>query len=469
MIKQLHQHIPLLLLLAFSVSAADAATVSISEQEQQWLDSVDTIRMCTDPDWMPYEGIDREGKQKGIMSDFHALWAEKIGKPVELVPTKTWQQSLEFLKNKRCDLLSSAQDTPARRRFMSVTAPFIFYPYAVATQPDHQFIINLTPVDDETFAVIRGYSVVEVLHQFYPEIHLKLVDDARTGLRMVEKGQVFGFIDTVPSINYQALKYGISHIKVSGVLDHKYEMSVGVRKDLPQLLSLYNKAIAATTSKERQQILDNWLSLKVDYQFDYALMWKVLAGVVLLLACFGYHYFMVRRHNRQLVTMNRQLEHLSHSDQLTGMHNRYYLHQAFDRELRRYQRYQREFAIIILDIDLFKRVNDEHGHVQGDRVIQQMANLLVSNIRDNDVVGRWGGEEFMILCPETDAIGARALAEHLRSLISQTDFGIDNMTLTASFGITEYRGEKVIEDCIKRADQALYRAKHSGRNKSIVF
>lgn len=455
--------------LLISLSAAAADRLSLTLAEQQWLNSIDAIHLCTDPDWMPYESIDEQGHYTGIMSDFHALWADMIGKSLVLQPTESWQQSLQFMQQKQCDVLSSAQDVPSRREYLMVTEPFIFYPFAVATQPDHPFILNLMPLLDKSFAMVRGYAGVEIIRKQYPDIHLTLVDSAQQGLRQVEKGQVHGFIDTVPSINYQSLKYGISHIKISGVLDQQYAMSVGVRRDLPELLSIYNKAIAATLDAQRQAILNKWLSINFQYEFDYSLLWKLLAAVAVLFGLFVYHYTTVRAHNRELQKVNRQLEQMSQSDQLTGMPNRYFLHQAFITEVKRYQRYQRVFSILIMDIDHFKRVNDSFGHVVGDEVIKQLARLLIDHIRDNDLVGRWGGEEFLILCPETELPGARALAEHLRERIALSDFGIDTIDITASFGVTDYRDEEVIEDCIKRADQALYKAKRGGRNRTVVF
>jgi polar amino acid transport system substrate-binding protein len=124
---------------------------------------------------------------------------------------------------------------------------------------------------------------------------------------------------------------------------------------------------------------------------------------------------------------------------------------------------------MIIDIDHFKRINDSYGHVVGDEILKRLAQLLTAHVRENDVVGRWGGEEFMILCPETDAEGARALAEHLRQRISQTDFSLGTMKVTASFGVTDYRDDEMLEETIKRADLALYQAKHDGRNRTVVF
>lgn len=459
----------LCLWLAGISSAFAESRLSLTPQEQAWLDSREVIRLCSDPDWMPYEAIDERGQHTGIMSDFHSLWSQMFDKPVEIQLTGSWQQSLQFMQDKKCDVLSSAQDVPSRRHYLAVTEPFIVYPFAVATQPDKQFLINLSPVMDQPFSMVQGYAGVEKIRKRYPGIRLVLVDSARKGLKMVEKGRVFGFIDTVPSINYQTLRHGISHIKISGVLEDQYQMAVGIRKDLPELRSLYNKAIAETRTGERQRILNSWLSLNFESQFNYTLMWQILAGVMVILGLFFYHYLTVNRHNRKLQQVNKQLEHLSRNDHLTGMPNRYCLHQAFETELNRYRRYRHTFSLVIMDIDHFKRVNDSFGHVVGDDIIRHLARLLSNNVRDNDVVGRWGGEEFLILCPETDIKGAWALAEHLRGWIAQTDFGIDNMTVTASFGVTDYRDDEMIEDCIRRADQALYQAKHDGRNRTVVY
>jgi polar amino acid transport system substrate-binding protein len=455
--------------LLLSCPLVSASQLDLSEPERRYLDSIEFITLCTDPDWMPYEGINSSGRFTGIMSDFHQLWSDMIGKPIQLLATESWQQSLQYMQQKRCDILSSAQDIPARRHYVSVTSPFIVYPFAVATQPDNQFIINLRQVLDQHFVMVNGYAGVEMIRHQYPGIEITTVDTAAQGLKKVEKGHAFAFIDTVPSISYQTLKHGISHIKINGVLDEQYAMSVGVRRDLPELLSIYNKAINITTDSDRQSILNNWLSINFQYDFDYTLLWQILAGISVILFLFVYRYWVINRHNQELQQVNKKLEHLSHSDQLTGMPNRYYLHDAFQVELSRFNRYQHPFSIIMLDIDRFKRINDSYGHIVGDEVIKRMSRLLLQNIRENDEVGRWGGEEFLILCPETKPEGAQALAEHLRLLIQACDFAIDDIHITASFGVAGYRSDEMIDDCIKRADEALYQAKHSGRNKTVLF
>ncbi|BAE50749.1 Response regulator [Paramagnetospirillum magneticum AMB-1] len=159
-----------------------------------------------------------------------------------------------------------------------------------------------------------------------------------------------------------------------------------------------------------------------------------------------------------------ELEKASITDALTGLFNRRRLDESFAHELDRAQRYAEPVSLIISDVDHFKSVNDIHGHHVGDEVLQAMAGLLRHGVRALDVVGRWGGEEFLIICPNTDLDGATALAEKLRAAIASAQFpGIG--TSSASFGVAQYQDGESFKDTVARADTALYRAKVNGRNR----
>lgn len=166
----------------------------------------------------------------------------------------------------------------------------------------------------------------------------------------------------------------------------------------------------------------------------------------------------------ELDDKNRALEILSVTDRLTGLANRRKLESSLQAELLRSRRYGKDVSIMLLDIDLFKSVNDTHGHQAGDAVLVRLAELLRSNARETDIVGRWGGEEFLIICPETSLLLVTALAERYRSEMERCDFGQVG-TITASFGVTCIQDGDTVPRIIRRADQALYRAKETGRNR----
>lgn len=170
-------------------------------------------------------------------------------------------------------------------------------------------------------------------------------------------------------------------------------------------------------------------------------------------------------------SMTRKLEHsiqeikaLSITDKLTQIYNRLKLDESLEKEWERSNRTEIPFSLMILDIDHFKSVNDTFGHQVGDIVLIELADILRTHVRSIDIVGRWGGEEFLIILPETDQDGAILLAEKLRVLIDEKNFTRAGK-ITASFGVAAYHNDRSPELIVSRADSALYKAKENGRNR----
>ena len=160
-------------------------------------------------------------------------------------------------------------------------------------------------------------------------------------------------------------------------------------------------------------------------------------------------------------------------DQFTGMANRLYFQQRFEREIRRTENYRQALALLMLDIDEFKRINDTYGHYAGDVVIKKMAELVKKNTRSSDLVGRYGGDEFMVLITSTTEEKAVSFAEHLREKISTTDIAIPGtevpVRITISGGIALFptHGQSTT-DLFRAADDALYESKGRGRNRILL-
>jgi diguanylate cyclase (GGDEF)-like protein/PAS domain S-box-containing protein len=162
-----------------------------------------------------------------------------------------------------------------------------------------------------------------------------------------------------------------------------------------------------------------------------------------------------------------ELELAAITDQLTGLHNRRKLDEAMAQEVTRSRRYGTPLAVVLGDVDKFKAVNDAFGHQVGDQVLVAFAAILRQGVREADAVGRWGGEEFMVICPHTDMAGASALAESLRQRVAQHVFpGVGQKT--CSFGVAQLTEQETALTLVARADAALYRAKHAGRDRVEV-
>lgn len=172
----------------------------------------------------------------------------------------------------------------------------------------------------------------------------------------------------------------------------------------------------------------------------------------------------VAERTRELVEKNRELEVLSVTDRLTGLFNRRKLDELLDEEMIRCRRYAVQFAVILMDIDHFKHVNDTHGHLVGDLVLKEMARIARERVRDADALARYGGEEFVIVSRHSTLAGAIDSAERIREAIAAHYFP-EAAKLTASFGVAACCEADTVATLLERADAALYRAKAQGRNR----
>lgn len=174
-----------------------------------------------------------------------------------------------------------------------------------------------------------------------------------------------------------------------------------------------------------------------------------------------------KKQQKQLI---RKLDILARHDPLTGLSNRRDTMEKIESEKLRFNRFNKPYSLIIMDIDDFKKINDKYGHDAGDYVLKELADLLRTNTREIDIIGRWGGEEFLIVLPETQLEGAISMAEKIRERLAILDINYKGMILhiTASFGVNCHgENEMPIEEMMKVADSRLYLAKEMGRNKVV--
>ncbi|WP_286828422.1 MULTISPECIES: GGDEF domain-containing response regulator [Kordiimonas] len=171
--------------------------------------------------------------------------------------------------------------------------------------------------------------------------------------------------------------------------------------------------------------------------------------------------------SKALEEANKELTHLAMTDALTGCFNRRYFMNAADMELSRMKRHGYPVVVAMIDVDHFKRINDQYGHEVGDEVLSVVAKCCDETVRYEDTLGRLGGEEFAVLLPVADAEGAYGVLERLRQTVSDLTFpNVPDLRVTVSIGIAELTGEDMSIDAgIKRADEAMYKAKKAGRNK----
>lgn len=214
--------------------------------------------------------------------------------------------------------------------------------------------------------------------------------------------------------------------------------------------------------------LDWYLLVEQDLADDVLPLQRMLyiniaISAIVTLLILGMVLFIVRRSHEQMET-------IAGTDTLTGLLNRQAFEMVFHQAILDSERRGSPLCAVLFDIDYFKMVNDNYGHLAGDRILQEIATIAKKSVRENDIVARWGGEEFLILLKDCPLQQAIAIAEKLRGTIANHDFALrgGDILLTASLGIAEYARDESSADFFTRADRALYQAKEKGRNRIAV-
>ncbi|MBI2609336.1 MAG: diguanylate cyclase [Deltaproteobacteria bacterium] len=182
----------------------------------------------------------------------------------------------------------------------------------------------------------------------------------------------------------------------------------------------------------------------------------------------------IEERTHDLKRLNNKLSQLAITDELTGIGNHRFFQTSFEREINRAKRYGRDLSLLIIDVDHFKIYNDQNGHPKGDKVLKTIAQILSKNVREEDIVTRYGGEEFAIITPETNEIKAGELAERIRKAVEQYQFPhahvLPEGTLTISIGVATFpKDGKTMKSLFNKADKALYVSKKQGRNQISLW
>jgi diguanylate cyclase (GGDEF)-like protein len=442
--------------LAWSLSAQ---AIELTAEERSYIASRGAVTYCVDPDWAPFEVINAAGEHEGIAADLLSLAAARAGITLKLVPTASWKESIQASQEGRCSLLSFLNRTPKRDEWLEFTAPLFSDVNVFITRAEHPYIVDPGSLVGESIVFPRGTAMEELIRNNYPNLRIQVVEEERDAIEAVEARRADMTMRSLIVAAYTIRKEGLFNLKISGQLAaYENKLRVGVAKPDAPLVAILDKGIATISPSERGQIVNKHVAIRVETPLDYVLVAKIAAAVLAVIGMTWYWAYRVHR-------LNRALTVLSQTDPLTKLANRTKLGCELPKELDRWRRYQRPVSVILLDIDHFKQVNDVHGHLMGDRVLVAIADVLRRLVRASDCVGRWGGEEFLVVCPETDLDQTAALAERIRAAISAASFPT-GQPHSVSLGVACSRAEaETADSLLHRADLALYAAKGSGRNR----
>ena len=389
--------------------------VTFTDKQMHYLESKKEINLCIDPDWMPFEAI-KDGEYIGITADVISKFRNQLPIPITLIPTQNWMESLSKGLARECDIFSLAAATAGRTEYMDFTTPYIDLPVVLATKMDTFFINDIVEVKDKKLGVVKGYVIAEQLRNKIPGINIVDVASITDGLARVESGELYGYIDNLMVIANSIQKDFTGVLKISSRLDENIQLAIASRNDEPELNQIFEELVQNLSEAELQAIYNKWVAtVEQDQAFDYSYAWKLLAVIFLIISGYIFHYIKLKKLNNSLLM-------LSITDKLTGLYNRVKTDEVLIEKKAELDRYGTELSVILLDIDFFKSINDNYGHLMGDSVLIEFSQIIKQNIRTTDYVGRWGGEEFLIVCPNIGIKEAMILANKLLDKISNHTF-----------------------------------------------
>ena len=432
----------------------------LTQEEKEYLKQLGPITLCVDPDWIPFEHVDARGNYTGIAADLLGIVSRRIGVPFKLVRTQNWDESLENSRQGKCLLLGFLNQTSKRSEWLLFTEPLFSDPNVFITREEHAFIADPAELIGESIVFPSGTAMEERIRRDYPNLKILRVESEAQAIEMVSSKKADMTMRSLIVAAYTIKQQGLFNLKIAGQLpDYTNQLRIGVLRREPILRNILSKAISTITPQERGQIVNQHVAINVQSAIDYWLILRIATLFAMVASTVIYS-------NCRLKKLNAKLTLISQTDALTGLPNRMMLNSRFHEYVERAQRYSRPLSVILFDIDGFKRVNDELGHLMGDQILVTIGQIAGSSIRSTDLLGRWGGEEFLILCPESSETEAVLVADRLLQAIRTGEYP-NGARQTVSAGVAGFRPGDTEDTLLQRADCALYQAKAAGKDRTM--
>lgn len=279
---------------ACALFAQQGNELGLSSAEQEWLNNHPTIRLAVDIAWPPFEWVDKDMEYKGIAADYMQLVGEKLGVRFEVEKNKQWPQAVAALKEHKLDVFTCVAKNKQRQEYVNFTRPYLSFPMVIVTSSDVNYIDGMKGLKGLVVGVVKGYATHEYMEANHPEIKLNIVTTSEEGLESVSQGRVDAFVDNIATATSIIQSRGLTNLKISGEMPVRYELSMAVRKDWPELIDILQQALDSISEEQRKKIHNKWIGVRYEHGFDYSLFWKSLFVFALIISVM---YF----YNRRLV------------------------------------------------------------------------------------------------------------------------------------------------------------------------
>ncbi len=460
-----------------------AQKISLSDEEVSYLTDNTQVKVGYIKDLSPVEFTNEAGGFSGINRDVLTLIQDRTGVNFNYIAYDNWQSLYQGLLDSKVDMLASITPTEERNKQVLFTESYWQMPW-VMVHP--QYLGRKSKLEDfygKQVAIVKGYYLIATLRKQHPLITFKLVDNREQALIALQQEQVEGFITTMASASYLLKQENIVTLMMSMMEDVSLDNShFGINKSQPLLKDIINKGLLTITEKEKQAIYDSWFTLAIKTGLDKNVVLQVGAQIgIIILLVLGVIVMWNRRlqveikHREQL---EKIMKHMATHDELTGLANRVLLKDRLSTAIEFHQRQALAMAVLFIDLDGFKNINDTHGHDVGDELLQQVALRLQGCVRSSDTVVRFGGDEFVLLLTGLHSPNEAAYVAEKVLRLMQKEFELSNNKpnenskinafIGCSIGVAMYPDDGDNDtDLLKIADTLMYKVKAAGKNHYI--
>jgi polar amino acid transport system substrate-binding protein len=403
----------------------------------------------------------------GIEIDFWKLISNKLSKPFNIEETLKNEFLNIFTSSIKTKFIYSFEKKHSNKYLLSNSIAQI--PIALATKDKVNYISDLSSLKSISIGVLKDLDLISTLKKDYPEINFIEITSIEDGMRKIKENKLFALIDNLYTLSHKIEEFKIDELKINNTLKYKIDMYLETDRKHEEFIKIINNAIFTLTEKEKSTILNNYQLILYHKNIDLFYVLKFIIPLVILLTIFAFLNYRLKNEIKRRKQIEIKLSNFANNDSLTNIYNRRKIEELCENELKRSERYENELSLIFFDINDFKIINDKLGHHKGDEVLIKIANIISQNIRSSDYFGRWGGDEFLIVLPQTNISKTKNIIETLENKLKDSDFNLDkNMKISCSFGLAEYEKNDTLDSLLRKADDSMYKIKNDYKsNKSL--
>lgn len=437
----------------------------LTKEEVDYLKN-NTLKFLTDSNFRPFTmKIDKN--LSGIEIEYVKLIENILNKKIDFDIEDSNINKLNKMKEDKNTFKYLYSQLDLNNNFIE-TDTITSFKVAIATHNNKPFLEDTIQLENKSLAISKYSSLTEKLKSIYPKIKFIETKNIQESFDLLSQEKVYGVVAKLPVLSYYINNHGLTNIKISGTIPELFEMKFLINKDNLTLKNILNKVINQINEEEKYKINTKFNLVKYETYIDYSWVYKIIIPLILIIIFILLVNNKLSKEILKRKKVEERLNQIINIDSLTKIYNRRKIEEIYEIELNRVKRYKHELSIIFFDIDDFKNINDSFGHHNGDEILTKISALINDNIRKTDFIGRWGGDEFLIILPETSKNEAKIVVDTLEKILRNHDFGIKNLPkISCSFGISEYSSNDTFDSLLTKADDEMYKIKRERKNISI--